>query len=482
MHQADERLEARFPARAGTLPVTVSFVDHTPEPEGVVQPPLPPAPAAFNEIYDGNPSVSRISVGGPFRIDGLGDTSSRRAVFICHPSDSTQEVPCAKKILTTLARHAYRRPVAAEDLQPLLTFFETGRKEAGFEAGIQLALQRILIDPKFLFRIERDPPNAEPGAVYRLSDLDLASRLSFFLWSSIPDDTLLDLAARGQLHDPAILGQQVRRMFADARSAALATNFVNQWLGLPKLRGAAPDQGEFPDFDENLRSAFQQETMLFVESQMRANRNVVELLSANYSFINERLARHYNIPNVYGDGLRRFTFQDGIRGGLLGQGSILTVTSYANRTSPVVRGKWLLDNILGMAPPPPPANVPPLKESGENGRPTSVRERMEEHRKNPACATCHVRMDPLGFAMENFDGIGHWRTAAKDGTKVDASGALPDGTKIEGAVGLQSFLLSHREEFVRVVTEKLMAWALGRGTEYYDLPGGREDYTRSCGV
>jgi hypothetical protein len=474
MHEADAHLEVRFQALAGTRIVGVSFVERTAEPEGVVQPPQPAQPTAFNELYDGNPAVETVSIGGPFRVLGPGDTPSRRAVFVCRPSNGSEEAPCAKRILSTLARRAYRRPVAADDIQPLLAFYETGRKQGGFDVGIQLALQRILASPMFLFRVEHDPPNEAPGSVYRISDLELASRLSFFLWSSIPDDELLDYAARGQLHNPAILDQQVRRMFADIRSKSLSDNFASQWLGLSKLKGAAPDREAFPDFDENLRRAFQRETELLIESQLRADCSVVELLSANYTFINERLARHYQIPNIYGSAFRRVTFNNGERGGLLGQGSILTVTSYANRTSPVLRGKWLLDNILGTPPPPPPPNVPTLPENGANGKLTSVRERLEEHRRNPACAVCHVRMDPLGFALENFDAIGQWHVMATDGTKIDSVGALPDGTKLDGVTGLRSLLLSRRQQFVSALTAKLLAWALGRSIEYYDIPTVRK--------
>ena len=476
MHFADKDLEVRFPARAGTRVVGVSFVEDTAEPEGVAQPTQTGASGLpYNEFYDGYPSVEAVSIGGPFKVVGPGDTASRRRIFVCHPRDSAGEEPCAEKILSTIARRAYRRPVTKEDVEPLLRFYRAGRRQGSFDSGIESALQRILTDPEFLFRIERDPPNLAPGTVYRLSDLELASRLSFFLWSSIPDDELLDLAARGQIRAPGVLEQQVRRMFADERANSLVTNFASQWLELPRLVSAAPDPDLFPDFDENLRAAFKQETELFVESQMRGDRSVVELLSANYTFLNERLARHYHVPNIYGDGFRRVTFNDGVRGGLLGQGSILTVTSYANRTSPVIRGKWLLDNILGTPPPPPPPNVPPLKEDDtRNGKVLTMRERMEEHRANPACAICHVRMDPLGFALENFDAIGQWHTTAKDGSSVDAAGALPDGSKFEGVTGLRNFLLSRREQFVSAFTDKLLAWALGRGVDYYDLPAVRK--------
>ncbi len=475
MHFADKDLEVRFPVRAGPRVVGISFVEDTAEPEGVVQPPQTGLSGSeYTELYSGYPTVGTVSIGGPFKAEGPGDTPSRRAIFVCHPTGSSDAEPCARRILSTLARRAYRRPVKDGDIQPLLHFYEVGRKQGTFDAGIESGLQRILTDPEFLFRFEPDPPNAAPGTVYRLDDLELASRLSFFLWSSIPDEELLSLAAAGKLKAPEVLAQQVRRMFTDARSKALMTGFATQWLGLPKLRGAAPDPDEFPDFDENLRAAFQQETDMFLDSQMRADRSVVDLLSANYTFVNERLARHYGIPNIYGDGFRRVTFKDGERGGILGLGSVLTVTSYANRTSPVLRGKWLLDNVLAMPPPPPPPNVPPLKETPVNGKLASVRERMEEHRKNPVCAACHLRMDPLGFALENFDAIGQWHSTDKSGAPIDVAGALPDGTKFQGVAGLRGLLLSRREQFADAFTEKLLAWALGRGLEYYDLPAVRK--------
>jgi hypothetical protein len=472
MHSADAGLEVRFPAKAGPRVVGVSFTKDFAEAEGIAQPSGGRA-VAINEWYDGNPSVASVAIGGPYNVQGPGDTPSRRKIFSCVPADAAGEQSCARKILSTLARRAYRREVTEEDIQTLLDFYNSGRRRGGFEAGIQAALQRILVAPDFLFRLETSPANLAPGAVYRLNDVELASRLSFFLWSSIPDDQLLDVATRGKLREPATLEQQVARMLADPRSNALVDNFVSRWLNLFKLRGAAPDPDIFLDFDENLRQAFQQETVLFVQSQLRENCSVTDLLSANYTFVNERLARHYEIPNIYGERFRRVDFKDGKRGGLLGQGSILTVTSYGNRTSPVLRGKWLLEMILGTPPPPPPPDVPPLKEKGENDRPMSVRERLEQHRQNPACAVCHVRMDPLGFALENFDAIGKWRSA-EDGVPVDASAALPDGRKFEGVAGLRKLLLSNRGQFAGTVTEKLVTYALGREVEYYDRPAVRK--------
>jgi Protein of unknown function (DUF1592)/Protein of unknown function (DUF1588)/Protein of unknown function (DUF1585)/Protein of unknown function (DUF1595) len=369
-----------------------------------------------------------------------------------------------------LARRAYRRPTTDEDVQTLLAFYRTGRREGGFDAGIGLALERILAGPEFLFRIERDPPNVTSGTAYRVSDLELASRLSFFLWSSLPDDELLDLAERSRLKDPAVLEQQVRRMLADTRANSLVSSFAAQWLHLRNLRSAAPDLERFPYFDENLREAFRTETELFFESIRREDRSVLDLLSADYTFVNERLARHYGIPDIYGSHFRRVRFTSANRGGLLGHGSILTVTSYSNRTSPVIRGKWVLDNILGTPPPPPPPNVPALKERDNQGKIISMRTLMEQHRANPVCASCHRVMDPLGFALENFDGIGTWRTLDAN-TPIDASGVLPDGTAFRGLAELRQVLLQRRgEEFASTVTDRLLTYALGRGLEYYDAP------------
>jgi hypothetical protein len=405
-------------------------------------------------------------------VTGSGETASRDRIFVCQPDSAADEdeARCARTILSTLARRAFRRPVTDHDLQPLLSFYETGRADHGFEAGIQAALERILIDPEFLFRIERDPIGAAPGTVYRLSDLELASRLSFFVWSSIPDDELLDLATRGQLRDPATLDQQVHRMLADARATALVDNFASQWLMLRSVGGITPDPNLFPGFDENLREAFQRETELFVESQLREDRSVVDLLSADYTFLNERLARHYGIPDVRGSRYRRVTLSDERRQGLLGHGSILSVTSYGNRTSPVLRAKWLLENILGTPPSPPPPDVPPLPAGTTPGEPRTVRERLAQHRRSPVCANCHAPMDPLGFALENFDAIGRWRTTDA-GIAVDAAAVLADQTTtFEGPAGLRRVLLSRSEQFVETVTEKLLTYALGRGLEYYDRP------------
>jgi hypothetical protein len=357
-------------------------------------------------------------------------------------------------------------------VQTLFGFYKVGRTEDSFDAGIQRGIERILAAPSFLFRIEREPAGIAAGSAYRLRDLDLASRLSFFLWSSIPDDELRDAAVRGKLNDPAALEQQVQRMLRDPRSNALVDNFASRWLELSKLSGVVPDTELYPEFDENLRDAIEQETKLFVASQVHDNRSVVELLTADYSFLNERLAAHYGIRNIYGNHFRRVTFADSMRGGLLGQSSVLTVTSYPNRTSVTMRGRWLLANLLGAPPPPPPPDIPALKEAGVEGQPRSLRERMEMHRKNPACASCHQRMDPLGFALENFDALGKWRTSS-DGASIDPSASFPDGTRFEGIKGLRTLLVSHKEDFVRTLSAKLLAYGIGRGLDYHDMPAIR---------
>jgi hypothetical protein len=472
-HDADAGLEVTLPVKAGMRTVGVFFARQAFESEGVLQPVQTGYPLAVNEQYDGLAAVDSVAIDGPFKIAGPGDTPSRRKLLLCTPRNAGDEEACAKRILSTIARRAYRRPVMDDDIRTLTEFYRTGRKDSTFESGIQFALERILIDPDFLFRTERDPAGVKAGSPYRLTDLELASRLSFFLWSSIPDDELLDEAAKGRLKDPTVLAAQVRRMMSDARARALVENFAGQWLVLRNIRDAAPDPDLFPDFDENLREAFQRETELFIESQVRDDRSVPELLTANYTFLNERLARHYGIPGVQGTRFRRVTLADAQRGGLLGHGSLLTVTSYPNRTSPVLRGKWLLENILGTPPPPPPPDVPALKDKGENGRPQSVRERLEDHRRNPTCAACHAQMDPLGFALDHFDAVGNWREADA-GTTVDASGTLPDGSRFQGLDGLRTLLDSRREQFVATVTEKLLAYSLGRGLEAYDMPAVRK--------
>src|SRR5262245_12741735 len=473
MHTADEGLEVRVPVKAGTRDVTVSFVRQYWEPEGVLQPPQRGFARTTNELYFGDPAVDRVLIGGPYEARRPNDTPSRRRVFICRPATGAADEPCARKILSTLARRAYRRPVTDAEVATLLEFYRAGRSEGGFEAGIQRGLRRVLSAPNFLFRVEHEPGNVTPGTPYQIDSIDLASRLSFFLWSSIPDDELLDLGIRGALRNPVVLERQVGRMLRDPRAHALVDNFANQWLKLGRLSGVVPDVDEFPDFDENLRDALQQETREFIASQLREDRSVIDLVAANYTFINERLARHYQIPRVYGSHFRRVTFDDGIRGGLLGQASILTATSYPNRTSPVLRGRWLLETMLGAPPPAPPPDVPALKENGAEGERHSVRERLEAHRKNSGCAVCHVRMDPLGFSLENFDALGKWRIMS-DGSPIDASASLPDGSRFEGVTGLRALLVSHREDFVRTFTNRLLSYAIGRGTEYYDWPAVRK--------
>jgi hypothetical protein len=474
MLTGDKGLEARVPVRAGSHLVGVSFLRQMVEGEGVLQPRQRGYGLWVDERYDANAAVERVEIDGPYGVSGSGDTPSREAILVCEPTRADGDEACARRIIARLARQAYRRPVTAGEVDVLVDFFRRGRDEGGFEAGIQFALERLLVDPEFLFRVERDPPNVAAGGVYRLSDIELASRLSFFLWNSIPDATLLDLARRRQLHEGPVLEREVKRMLVDVRSRVLVDNFASQWLHLRNLESQARESADFPDFDENLRNAFQKETELFIDSTIREDHSVVDLLTANYSFLNERLARHYGIPGVYGDRFRRMTFPKNVpRGGLLGQGSLLMVTSYPNRTSPVLRGKWLLETILGAPPPEPPPNVPALPDRGEGGKPASVRERLERHRRNPVCAACHAQMDPLGFALENFDPIGSWRTTSEAGTPIDASGVMPSGVKFEGVEGLRSLLLDQRERFVETLTEKLMAYAIGRAVEYYDRPSIR---------
>ncbi|MGE0702533.1 MAG: DUF1592 domain-containing protein [Vicinamibacterales bacterium] len=488
MNTGDAGLEVRFSAPAGRHLVGVSFDHRVLAVDGVLQPRQRGYGRFVDEQYDGNAAIEQVAIGGPYRNDGPGDTPSRRRIFLCRPPSEAapeqspavapaamqNDESCATRILSTLARRAYRRPVGKRDVEELLGFYRKGLREDGFEAGIQYGLERLLIDPEFLFRIERDPKGAAPGSVYRLSDLELASRLSFFLWNSIPDDELLDAAVAGQLREPSGLERQVRRLLADRRSQALVDNFAAQWLRLRNLRDVGRESAEYPEFDENLREAFRRETELFVESTFREDSSVIELLSANYTFVNGRLARHYGIPGVLGNRFRKVTFAPGHpRGGLLGQGSLLMVTSHPNRTSPVLRGKWLLETILGTPPPEPPANVPGLPDRGAGGRPASVRERLEMHRRNPVCASCHAPMDPLGFALENFDAIGSWREVTEAGTPVDARATLPNGTAFEGPAGLRRVLLAREDRFAATVADRLLAYAIGRGLSPVDRPAVR---------
>ena len=473
MHDADAGLEVSTRVLAGLHQVSAAFVDSPWEPEGITQPRQVDFGRGSDERFDGYAAVDTVTIRGPYNPGGLGDTASRRAIFTCRPASKTDEVPCARRIIESLARRAYRRPPTPEEIDTLLTFYRSGSAHGGFEEGIRAAVERVLVSFNFLFRIEGTPVRAVAGRTYQLNDFDLASRLSFFLWSSVPDDQLLTLAGRGKLSDPAMLDRQVRRMLADPRSRALVDNFAGQWLMLRKAASFQPDLIVHPDFDENLRDAFVKEAQLFVDSQLRADRSVIELVTANYSFLNERLARHYGIANVYGERFRRVTFTDGVRGGVLGLGGLLMVTSYPDRTAPVSRGLWVLDALLGMPPPPPPGNVPDLEETGEDGRKRSMREQMELHRRNPACAGCHVRMDPLGFALEEFDAIGKRRTSSA-GLPVDPLAHFPDGTAIDGIRGVRALVASRRDQYLETFTAKLMTYALGRLVDYRDQPAIRK--------
>lgn len=458
---ADSHLEIKVPVKAGTRNVAATFLKDTVIPEGIQ---MRDRETAFFE------GVGSLSIAGPYEIEGPGTTASRERIFTCRPEAPNRELACAEEIISTLARRAYRRPIGDDDLPQLMELYSEAAAQGGFEAGIRMALQKILVSPEFIFRMEYDPSDAEPGGAYPVSDLELASRLSFFLWSSIPDDELLSLAEEGRLSDPEALEEQTRRMLADSKSQSLVSNFAGQWLFLRNIARVQPDPVAFPNFDENLRHALQRETELLVESMVVEDRSVVELLDSDYTYLNERLAEHYGIEGIYGSEFRRVNLEDETRHGLLGQASILTVTSYPNRTAPTIRGKWVLEQLLGTPPPPPPPNVPSLADD-DNVRVLTMRERMEQHRANPACAVCHRMMDPLGFALENFDGLGRWRdTTGELGAAIDSSGTLPDGTDFNGPEGLREILLNKRELFVETFTERLLTYALGRGVEHYDLP------------
>ena len=460
----EARLRVRVPVKAGPHVVTVAFLE---DPDAVEPARLQSYIRSSVDNFDwsGSPHLQSLTVSGPFHPASATDTPSRRRVFICHADNDT----CALQILSTLARRAYREPVSSSDLDTLLTFYQSGKRGGGFESGIQLALERVLASPKFLFRIERDPIDSVAGKSHPIGDLELASRLSFFLWSSIPDDELFQLALAGKLKDPAVLDHQVRRMLNDPKAEALVTNFAGQWLQLRNLRNVQPNTDLFPDFDDNLRQSFRRETELLFESIIQEDRSVLDLLTADYTFLNERLARHYGIPDIYGTRFRRVAITNDARRGLLGQGSILALTSHAERTSPVVRGKWILENILGSPVPPPPPDVPPLKGNQEGQKPKTMREQMAEHRANPVCASCHKAMDSIGFAMENFDAVGAWRSTDV-GSPIDASGELGDGTKVDGVVSLRNALISRPELFAGTLNEKLLIYALGRGLDYRDMP------------
>ena len=457
---ADQDLEVRLPVKAGTRLVSATFVNV--------------APSALGGIGDNVvPGLSTLEIQGPFDGATPEETPSRARIFVCQPSDREDEEPCARRIISTLTRRAYRRPVTDVDLEPLMAIYELGRAAVDFETGIARAVEALLCMPAFLLRAETDPTDATAGTIYPISDLELASRLAFFLWRSIPDDELFELAARGELRDPAVLAQQTRRMLSDRRATRWMNDFLGQWLQVRNLHTMVPDPLRFPGFDTTLREAMLAESELFFESQVRDDRSIFDLLRADYTFLNARLAEHYGIPDVYGSHFRRFPIVDEARRGLLGHASVLTVTSYANRTSVVLRGKWVLETLLGAPPPPPPPNVPPLPENDGTSAPTSLREKMEQHRANPVCASCHANLDPLGFALENFDAIGRWRED-DDGAPID-SAITWNGTHIDGPAAFRDALLEQSEqEFVRTVAEKLLTYALGRGLDYLDAPTVRQ--------
>jgi hypothetical protein len=467
----DQHLNVRFAVTAGPHDVGVTFPK---KPTLLLETTRQPYQTHFNSYRHPRvqPAIYSVSIVGPYAPTGPGDTPSRRRIFVASPAAPAGEDAAARRILGALLRRAYRRPVTDADLTGPFELYRKAKARNGFEGGIEMALSAILVSPQFLLRIERDPAGVPPNTPYRISDLELASRLSFFLWSSIPDDELIDRAATGTLHEPAVLEREVRRMLADSRSQALVTNFASQWLHLRNLDAITPDMRLFPDFDDNLRQAFRQETERFFDSVLREDRSALDLLRTNYTFANERLAKHYGIPYVYGTRFRRIPLdEDSWRGGLLRQGSILTVTSYATRTSPVVRGKFVLDTLLGAPPPPPLPDVPALKDNTVNGN-LAVRERLAEHRTNAQCAPCHNLMDPLGLALEKYDAVGRRRNA-EAGLAIDASGSFPDGSRFADVAGLESTLLRRPELFVGTIAEKLLIYALGRRIEYYDAPAVR---------
>ena len=473
-------LQVQASVSGGPHVLGVTFPRETWEEEGVLQPPQVGYPLAINGMPDANPRVGRVEIIGPLVVAEPGDTPSRRKIFTCQPVSAAEEPACARQILSTLARRAYRRPVDDRDVATLVGFYEAGQAENGFEAGIQYALERLLTSPDFVFRVERAPVDLPPATTYAVTDLELASRLSFFLWGSLPDEELLGAAEAGTLGTPDVLDRQVRRMLADPRAKTLVQDFAGQWLYVRNMESVHPTPNEFPEFDESLREALQMETELFLEDQLRTDRSVVELLNADYTFLNERLARHYGIPGVYGSRFRKVSLEGSERAGLLGHGSLMTVTSYPNRTSPVLRGKYILENFLGAPPPEPPPNVPTLEEQSEDGRALTMREAMERHRANPTCAACHAVMDPIGFALENFDAVGAFRREFQN-QPIDASGSTPDGVEFDGPAGLRNLLLDRSDLFVGTLTQKMMTYALGRGLEYYDMPTVRQIVREAAG-
>ncbi|HLG56417.1 MAG TPA: DUF1592 domain-containing protein [Vicinamibacterales bacterium] len=480
--EADDRLQVRVPLKAGPRQLLATIAKS----EDIKAEGLGPARVPIwnreGDVPSAELSISSLLIDGPYNGRVPVDSPSRRRIFVClpraestgQPASASEDVSCATKILSTIARRAYRRQVTSDDVETLLGFYQRARSEGSFDAGIRAALERLLVSPDFLFRIEADPAGVAPGAAYRLSDVELASRLSFFLWSSIPDDELLDLATRGQLRDAGVLDRQVRRMLADPRArAALVDNFFGQWLQTRNVWLLTPDANtKFPWFDDNLRTAFVRETELFLDDQLKADRGIAELLTADSTFLNEQLARHYGISGVHGSHFRRVTLADENRWGLLGKASVLAVTSYPTRTSPTIRGKWLLENILAVPVPPPPPNANTNLDESKAGKAASVREMLEQHRANPVCASCHARMDPIGFSLENFDAVGQWRTTDGEAA-IDATGVLLDGTRVDGPAALRRALLAQKEQFVRTVTGKLLTYAIGRQMESFDAPAIR---------
>ncbi len=463
----------RLHVTAGPHDIAVAFVQReTPESDDWLQPLDPAGGGGFGGF---GARATGLQITGPFDPTGVGDTPSRQRILVCHPASETAELPCARQIITALERVAYRRPVTDADVAPPLRFFQEGRQGASFDAGIENALVAILSSPKFLYRVERAAPDSRPGASYRISDLELASRLSFFLWSEGPDEPLLDLAIANQLHQPQRLANQVKRMLADPRASALVTNFAFQWLKVDDMDRINPDQAAYPAFDEDLRSAFKKEMELFLGSVLLADHDVLDLLTADYTFVNGRLALHYGVPNVLGSDFRRVTLTDSRRWGLLGKAAILMGTSYANRTAPVLRGAWVLESINGTPPHAPPPAIPALVENIPGARPLTVRERMEKHRSQPSCNTCHGIMDPMGLSLENFDAVGQWRIKDYDtGTAIDASGKMADGTPVKGPDDLRRALMARPQQFVQTLTRNLMAYALGRTLDYHDMPTVRK--------